>query len=351
MSIRRHARLSALLATGALAVASAVGSAAIASEEPSAQGVPGDAALTVYSGRSESLVGQLLETFGQQTGIAVSVRYGDSAELAALLIEEGDRSPADVFFAQDAGALGAVSAAGLLSPLEAGSLERVDAPFRDPAGLWTGVSGRARVAAYSTERVAQSELPSSIAAFTDPAWKGRLGWVPTNASFQAFVTAYRILQGEEAARDWLLGILANEPVAFESNTTAVQGVAAGEADVAFVNHYYLLKLIAEHGEAYPVANHFFAAGDPGSLVNVAGVGILAASRQPEAAALLVEFLLGEEAQAWFQAQTFEYPLAGELSPDPRLPDLGTIGSPDLDISQLADLQGTVELLREVAALD
>jgi iron(III) transport system substrate-binding protein len=307
--------------------------------------------LTVYSGRSESLVGPLLEQFETATGATVEIRYGDSAELGSLLLEEGDRTPADVFFSQDAGALGAVAAAGLLAPLAQETLDHVPAEFRAADGTWVGTSGRARVLAWSTERLTEADLPASVADLTDPTWKGRIGWVPTNASFQAFITALRVLQGDDAARAWLEGMLANEPVVFEGNTQAVEGIAAGEVDIALVNHYYLLRLIAENGEDYPVANHFFPAGDPGALVNVAGAGALAASDTPEAAAALVDWLLSPEAETYVATQTFEYPMVGTVAPDPRLPALDEIGSPLVDLGQLADLQGTVALLQEVGALD
>lgn len=353
MSARSHPRM--LFAAGALTMALAA--TPVAAQSPSAapvsSGTPDLAGttLTIYSGRSESLVGPLLEQFQAATGATVEARYGDSAELAALLLEEGDRSPADVFFSQDAGALGAVAAAGLLSPLDAETLARVPEEFRAADGTWAGTSGRARVLAYSTERLTEADLPASVLDLTDPSWKGRIGWAPTNASLQAFVTALRVLQGDDAARAWLGGILANEPVVYEGNTQAVEGIAAGEVDVALVNHYYLLRLIAENGEAYPVANHFFPAGDPGALVNVAGAGALASSDTPDAAAAFVEWLLGPEAQAYVATGTFEFPLAGDVAADPRLPELSSIGSPIVDLAQLADLQGTVALMQEVGALD
>jgi iron(III) transport system substrate-binding protein len=308
-----------------------------------------DGPLTVYSGRSESLAGPVLGSFTDATGIEVEVKYADTAELAAILLEEGERSPADIFFAQDAGALGAVSDAGLFGRLPDELLERVPAAFRDPDGEWVGISGRARTAAYTTTE--DVDLPDSIFDFTDPRWNGRIGWAPANGSFQAFVTALRVLEGEEAARAWLEGILANDPVTYPSNTTAVAGVAAGEVDVAFVNHYYLLRLIAENGDEYPVAQMFFEDGDPGSLVNVAGAGQLATTDQPEAAAALLSHLLSEESQEYFSRSTFEFPLIDAVEADPRLPSIDSIDAPDVDLSELADLQGTVALLRDVGAID
>ena len=305
--------------------------------------------LTVYSGRSESLVGPVIESFSEATGIEVEVKYADTAELAAILLEEGDRSPADIYFAQDAGALGAVADAGLLAVLPDDILSAVPTEFNDADGQWAGVSGRARTAAYTTTE--ELDLPDSILGFTDPEWSGRIGWAPANGSFQAFVTALRVIEGEDAAREWLEGILANEPVAYPKNTAAVEGVAAGEVDVAFVNHYYLLRLLAEQGDDYPVAQQFFGGGDPGSLINVAGVGQITSTDQPEASLAFIEYLLGADAQSYFSESTYEFPLLDGVAADPRLPSLESIEAPDVDLSDLADLQGTVRLLRDVGAID
>ncbi|MFQ5409602.1 MAG: extracellular solute-binding protein, partial [Anaerolineales bacterium] len=246
----------------------------------------GDAAadsLVIYSGRSESLVGPIIEQFKADTGLAVEVRYGGTSELAATVLEEGDNSPADVFFAQDPGGLGALESAGLLAPLPDEILQQIDARFVSPNGLWVGVSGRARVVVYNTERVSPADLPGDIWAFTEPQWKGRIGWPPTNASFQTMVTGMRNVWGEARTREWLQGILANDPVAYEKNTPVVAAVGAGEVDVGFVNHYYLYRFLAEEGEAFPARNYFLPDGGPGSLVMVAGVARLATSSNPAGA--------------------------------------------------------------------
>jgi iron(III) transport system substrate-binding protein len=306
--------------------------------------------LTIYSGRSEELVAPVIEQFTEATGIEAEVRYGDTAEQAATILEEGTNSPADVFFAQDAGALGAVAAEASTATLPQELLDRVDQRFRSPDGHWVGVSGRARVVVYSTERVQESDLPDSILDFTDPAWKGRLGWAPTNGSFQAFVTALRVTEGEEAARAWLEGIQENEPEVFEGNLPIVEAVAAGDIDAGFVNHYYLLGQLAEQGDDYPAANHFLSGGDPGALVNVAGVTILATTDQPSGANEFVDYLLSPEAQEYFATETYEYPLIEGVTPDPQLPPLAEIESPDIDLSDLQDLEGTLDLLADVGVL-
>jgi iron(III) transport system substrate-binding protein len=305
--------------------------------------------ITVYSGRSEELVGPLLERFTEATGIEVEARFGDTAEMANLILTEGENSPADVFFAQDAGALGAVAAEGLLAQLPAEVLDRVDERFRSPLGEWVGVSGRARVVVYNTDALSEADLPDSIFGFTDSAWSGRIGWAPTNGSFQAFVTALRVIEGEDRAREWLEGIQANDPNVYDGNAAALDAVAAGEIDVAFINHYYLYQRLAEDPDT-AAANYFLTDGDPGALVNVAGAGILTTASNPEGAGALVDFLLGGDAQAYFATETFEYPLIDGVEPDPGLPALDEIGTPEIDLSDLSDLEGTLTLLQEVGIL-
>jgi iron(III) transport system substrate-binding protein len=323
-----------------------------ASDAPSAR--PSEPApsgtLTIYAGRSESLVGPLIERFKTETGLDVQVKYAGTTDLAATILEEGDASPADVFFAQDAGALGAVGADGRLAALPAETLATVDARFVADDGNWIGVSGRARVVVYDTRVLAEADLPTSIDAFTDAAWKGRIGWAPTNASLQSFVTAYRVMKGDAAARAWLEGIVANEPKGYDGNDAVLAAVAAGEVEVGFVNHYYLMRQLIEQGDDFPVRNHFLDGGDPGSLVNVAGVGILSTAKNPAAARAFVDFLLSSESQAYFATETSEYPLIDGMAADPKLPPLDEIASPDIDLSDLSDLDGTLQLMQAAGAL-
>jgi iron(III) transport system substrate-binding protein len=347
--ILRHARHLPLAAIVVSLVAAACGGAGGADGPTPTAASPGGS-LTVYAGRSEELVGPLIERFESETGIDVRVQYAGTTDLAATILEEGDASPADVFFAQDAGALGAVAAEGRLATLDPATLGRVDARFASDDGHWVGISGRARVVVYDTRTLEEADLPTGIDAFTDPAWKGRIGWAPTNASLQAFVTAYRILRGDDAARAWLEGIQANDPKVYDGNDAVLAAVAAGEVEVGFVNHYYLMRQLAEQGEEYPVRNHFLDGADPGSLINVAGAGILATAENPGAARSFIEFLLADESQAYFATETHEYPLVDGVDANPALPPLAEIDSPDIDLSDLADLEGTLRIMQEAGVL-
>ncbi|MFQ5949029.1 MAG: extracellular solute-binding protein, partial [Acidimicrobiia bacterium] len=216
--------------------------------------------LTVYSGRSEELVGPVIDRFEQDTGIDVKVRYAGSTELAATLLEEGDNSPADVFFAQDPASLGAVAGDGLFAQLSNDIMALVPERFADDRGRWVGVSARARVVVYDTTTVSADELPATTYELTDPRWQGRLGVAPTNGSFLAFVGAMILADGEEATLQWLKGIEANDPLTYDGNSTIVAAVDRGEVELGLVNHYYLFRLLDERGSS-DAANHFLRSGD------------------------------------------------------------------------------------------
>ena len=304
--------------------------------------------LVIYSGRSEALVGPIIKQFSQATGIEVQVKYGPTGALAATLLEEGSRSPADIYFAQDPGDLGAVRA--LFAGLPQDILDTVPGWARSPEGKWVGISGRARVVAYNTERLTEPDLPDSIEGFTDPKWKGKIGWAPTNASFQAMVGAMRIVWGEERASLWVKGIQSNQPKVFPNNLSIVNAVATGEIDAGFVNHYYLRQLIAEKGEGVKARNYFTRSKDPGAVVLVAGAGVLATSQNRGAAEKFLQFMLSAPAQQYFASQTYEFPLVSGVAKDRLLPDLDKIQRPDIDLSRLDDVKGTQALLRAAGAI-
>lgn len=302
--------------------------------------------LVVYSGRSEELVGPLVEQFEEATGVTVEIRYGDTAEMAAQILEEGGSSPADVYYGQDAGALGALGAEGRLVELSQDQLGLVPDGLKDDEGRWVGTSARARAVVYNTEALTEDDLPDSILDFTDPEWSGRLGWAPTNGSFQAFVTALRVLEGEDGARAWLEGVQANQPKVFEGNSAIVEAVAAGEIDAGFVNHYYLYRYLAEDPD-YPAANKLFGGGDPGGLVNVAGAGIIDSAENTAEAEAFIDFLLSAEAQTYFAEETFEIPVVEGVDPVEGVPGIDELTLPDIDLNQLDDLAGTLELLTDL----
>jgi iron(III) transport system substrate-binding protein len=340
---RRAARVAfgAALAAAALTITACSSGTSVTPED----------GVVVYSGRSEELVAPLFAQFTEETGIPVEARFGDSAELAAQMLEEGDATPAQVFFSQDAGALGAVAAEGLLAPLPEGIAADVPPAYQAVDGTWTGVTGRARVIAYDAEQVPAEQVPQSVFELTDPTWKGQVAIAPTNASFQSFVTAMRQTEGDEATKSWLEGLVANDVQTYEKNSLILDAVDAGQAKLGLVNHYYWYEKAAEVGaDAMRAQVAFTAGGDPGSLVNVAGVGITEPAAENANAATFVEWLLTPQTQEWFSENTFEYPLVPGVAIADGLPELSTLAGPDVALADLADLPGTLEMLTEVGLL-
>lgn len=307
--------------------------------------------LIVYSGRSESLIGPIMEQFKDATGIDVSTKYGSTSEIAATLLEESGNSPADVFFAQDPSGLGALANAGMLSPLSRDVTSLVPDWARSPDGLWVGISGRARTLVYNTETLTEADLPDSIFDLTDPKWKGRVGWAPTNGSFQAMVTAMRVLSGEDRTAEWLRGMQANDPHVYPKNTPQVVAAAAGEIDVGLVNHYYLHRFLQEEGDDFQARNYHTRTSDAGSLVMVAGAGIIGTSKNRRSAERFLRFMLSKVGQQYFADQTYEYPLVEGIQTDRLLTPFDEINRPDIDMVALADLQGTQKLLRDLGILE
>ena len=302
--------------------------------------------LVVYSGRGENLVGPLLEQFAEDTGIPIAVRYGDSADLALLLAEEGQDTDADVVYMQTPGAVAYLGERDLLATLEDATLEQVPEPFRSDNARWVGVTGRQRVLVYNQDTVEESALPASVFDLTGEAYRGRVAVAPSNGSFQDFVSAMRIVHGDERTRQWLDDLVANDVRTYPNNNAIVEAVGRGEVDMGLVNHYYNHRFLAED-PSLPSRNHRFPGGDIGSLVITSSAGIVEGTDQPEWAQQFVEYLLDDAAQAYFRDETFEYPLAGNLDADPELPSLSDQELPQVDIDQLGDdLASTVEMIQD-----
>jgi iron(III) transport system substrate-binding protein len=310
-----------------------------------------DGTFTLYSGRDEALVQPLIDRFTEETGIEVEVRYGNTAELGALLLEEGAATPAQVFLSQDAGALGALSKAGLFSTLPADLTDAVPAGFTSTDGSWVGITGRARVVVYDGERLTADELPDTVDGYVADEWTGRLAVAPTNASFQSFVTALRVLDGEDAAAAWVTALAGNSPQLFEGNTQILTAVNDGAVEAGLINHYYWYRAASEVGaENMRAQLKYLTAGDAGSIVNVTGAGILAGAAGDADALEFVRYLLSEAGQTYFVEQTFEYPLVPGVDAPEGLPSLESLLNPDLDLSDLDDLATTQQLLADAGLL-
>jgi len=306
-----------------------------------------DDGLTMYSGRIATILDPAIEIYEKSSGTDVKTRFGDSPSLAATITEEGSKAPADLFFSQDAGSLDAVEQQGLLLELPRDLLAKVPAHYRSKAGKWVGVTGRARIIAYGNE-VKESELPDSPLKLTNPKWRGRVGWAPTNASLQGYITALRLVEGEDVAKKWLEGMVANKTQTFDGNIPVRDAIAKGEIDLGLINHYYVAEAQTKIPN-YPVKAHF-PPKDLGSLVNTAGVGVLASSKHKKEAVAFVRTMLSRQAQEYFANSSREYPLAAGVAAPKELTPIDEIPSPKIDLAKLGDLKGTLKLMRETGAL-
>ena len=304
--------------------------------------------LTVYSGRSEEFIAPFFAQWEAQSGIKLNIRYGDSAELAAQILEEGSNSPADLFLSQDAGSLGAVAEAGLFTQLSDQIASAIPATYVAANRNWVGVTGRARVFAYAPDRV--KVLPLSVTDLTKSEYKNQIGIAPTNASFQAFVTALIENKGADFAKDWLEGLKKNGAKIYAKNSAIVEAIDKGEISIGLVNHYYIWEVSEGLGRAINVKNGFFTTGDLGNLINVSGAGVLASSKKYAAAEDLINFLTSAATQAKFVTDTHEYSLVSGAPAPADLPALDQIGAPTVDLNALKNIKATQDLLIEVGLL-
>ena len=202
-------------------------------------------AIRVYSGRSEALVGDLFAMAEKELGMSIKVEYGKTDEMVTRMLTEGDQSPVDVIFAQDAGHLGALSNRDMLAPLPESLYSGIHKEYQDDNKRWLATSGRLRVLVYNSDKIAQDDLPKSLYELSDPKWKGRLGWAPSNGSFLSHLSGIRHVWGEEKTEQWIQGVVANKPGVYPKNSPQVKAVDEGSLEIGWVNHYYLHKLNKE----------------------------------------------------------------------------------------------------------
>ena len=291
-----------------------------------------DDVVTIYSGRKENLIDPVLRAFECASGINVQVRWGKSAELAMLIDEEGNQSPADVFLSQSPGPVSFLEAKGLLAALPETTLNRVASQNRSDADTWVGFSGRKRVLVYNIDDLDPSDLPSSVFELTEERWQGQVAIPATNGSFMDWFTVFRNYHGDDVATEWLQGMVDNDARYYPNNRSIVEAASRGEVKVGLVNHYYNYQESAAGGSKHRAENHDFNDNDIGSLLIITAATILKSTETTVNAQALVDYLLSSPVQQYFTDQTLEYPLAANIAPNHVLPPLAAlqIGSVDFD---------------------
>lgn len=302
--------------------------------------------ITIYSGRDEELVQPVLDAFECSSGIATVTNFGDPTALALTLVEEGDRTPADVFLSKSPGAVGFLQNEGILSELNSDITSLVSADNRAANDTWVGVTGRQRVLVYNVDEVSEEDLPESIFDLTDERFRGQVAIPAANGSFQDWFTVFRAREGDEVAAQWLNDMVANDAIVTESNRPTVDAVGRGEFQFGLVNHYYNFQEAEALGDAHRALNHNFAVDDIGSLVIVTAAGITEVSNNVDEAEQLVSFLLSNGAQTFFTNDSLEYPLSAGVDPAEVLPALTDSGVDfDVTFDDLGDgLERTIAII-------
>jgi iron(III) transport system substrate-binding protein len=306
--------------------------------------------LVIYNGQLEQLLDELAPTFTDETGIEVEIRSGDDLGLSNQLVQEGSRSPADVFLTENSPAMAQVEQAGLLEKLPDDVLGPIPAQYRPASGDWTGFVARSTVLVYNRGEIKPSELPTSLLDLADPKWKGKISFSPTGADFQAIVAAMIDLEGEAVTKTWLEGLKANGTT-YDGNNVVLEEVNSGESQVGIIYHYYWYRDQAESGDnSDDSALYFFGHQDPGAFVSVSGAGVLASTDMRSEAEEFVSFLTHEEGQqALADSYALEYPLNPAAHLAPPVKPFDSLRPPKVDVSDL-DAQKVVTLLTQVGFL-
>jgi iron(III) transport system substrate-binding protein len=291
--------------------------------------------LTLYNAQHEDLMAEMVGAFTDQTGIEVEVRNGSDLEMANQIVQEGDGSPADVFVTENSPAMALVANNGGFAKIGEKAIAQVPAQYRPADNDWVGFAARATVLAYNTDMLGPDELPASIMDLADPKWKGKFGYSPTGADFQAIASAVVALEGEAEGKRWIEGLKANG-VAYDGNSTVMKAVNDGEVPLGVIYHYYWYQDQAEAGDnSDKVKLHFLRNQDPGAFTSVSGAGVLSSSSHPAEAQQLVEFLTSEGGQQVLADSTaLEYPVASDVPANQVLEPLDSLQAPVIDPSEL-----------------
>ena len=300
--------------------------------------------LTLYLGRGEGgLYENVLKAIEKRNPkLNLKIRRGGSAALANTIVAETKAGVkrADLFWAVDTGSIGMVTDAGAAKPLPVDLTAQLKEGFQYPS--WSPVTGRVRTLPYNTQRVKPENIPDSVMALADSDLK--IGWAPAYSAFQSFVTAMRILEGENATKAWLKGINRNAKK-YAGELGVVMGVERGEVDIGFANHYYTLRLKSGKPDANVAIA--YTNNDAGCLVNASGIVALSDGDLP---VNFIRYLLSHEVQSYLAREAYEIPLVQNVAQPEGLASLSSLSPPDMDLRKLADLRPTLNIMREVGVL-
>jgi iron(III) transport system substrate-binding protein len=349
-------RVTAALATAAVLLTGA----ALTGCGSSGSGSSGGPALILYNGQHEQTASNLIAAFEKKTGITVKVRSDDEDTLADQVATEGSKSPADLFFTENSPPLEDLQAKGLLSAVSSATLAAIPSKYSSPQGDWVGVSARVSVIIYNPGQISAGQLPTRLSQLADPQYKGKLAIAPGETDFQPIVTAYQKAYGTAATLSWLKAIGKNAAGhVYPDNETIADEVNRGAAAFGIVNEYYWYRMRAEIGNGNMHSKlAYFAAGDPGYVIDVSGAAVLRSSKHQKEAQQFLAFLVSKQGQEILatpgtgpgQSLSFEYPLAAGVTTKAGETPFGQLRPYPITVGGLGNGSAAISLMRQAGLL-
>jgi iron(III) transport system substrate-binding protein len=344
VSRRRTLVLTALAATSAL-VLSACGSDSLEAGDKL-----DSSKLTIYSAQHKSITEEWAKEFQAETGVKVQIRFGNDSSMGAQIVQEGDRSPADVFLTENSPAMTTVQNAGMLAEVDPTTIAKVDPAYVPSSHDWVGIAARSTVLVYNPSKISEDQLPASLMDLADPKYAGQWGAAAGGADFQAIVSAILELKGEQATKDWLAGLKSGAKI-YQNNIATMKAVNSGQVPMGVIYHYYWYRDQAlEKASSGNTKLHYFKHQDPGAFVSISGGAVLKTSKHAQDAQKFLAFVLGKKGQDMLSTtDTMEYAVATGVDSDPSLPPLASLEAPEVDPFTLNGPQ-VIELMTQAGLL-
>lgn len=343
MALRRF--VTAAVATTALVVLTACGDGTL---EAGSELDPDK--LTIYSAQHENLTQAWAEKFRDDTGVDVQIRYGNDSSMGNQIVQEGDKSPADVFLTENSPAMTTVQDAGLLATVDDATLKQVGQPYVPSSKQWVGIAARSTVLVYNPSKISAAELPKSIMDLQDPKWAGKWGAAAGGADFQAIVSAILDTQGEAKTAAWLKGLKDGGKV-YQNNIAVMKAVNAGQVPVGIMYHYYWYRdqALTKAGSGNTKLL-YFRNQDPGAFVSLSGGAVLKSSKHAANAQKFLAFVTSSEGQRMLaSSDAKEYAVGNGVASDKALEPLASLQAPPIDPSSL-DGPKVIELMTKAGLL-
>ena len=301
--------------------------------------------LTLYNGQHKEIGEAIAQAYEAKTGIHVNVRKGSSNQLASQVMEEGQRSPADVIYTEESPPLNNLGEQGFLAKIDPSTLDMLPPDYVAKDGSWMGVTARVREVAYNQKLIDEKDLPETVMDFAEPQWQGKVGFVPTSGAFQEQAVAIIKLHGREAAEEWLTGLRAFGKT-YTNNMVALKAVENGEIATVLVNNYYWFALQREKGQLDSKL-HYFSNGDAGGLITISSAAVLKSSKHPREAQALLAYMASEEGQRVITQTTAEYPLHKGMVSDRGLKPFDELQAPAITPADIGNAEDALDLERDV----